>query len=568
MAFDGLSLRAVSCELKNLIGYKIDKVFEPTKNDIVLGLYGERNKFALSICIDSKYYRINLTTHPKPNPTTSLNFSMLLRKHIIGYKIKDIVTFGLERLVMFELEPFDSYDENIKYLIIELMGKHSNIILTDKNKVIIDSIRHTNTANNSYRNIFPKEQYVLPKTDKLDIEAIDSFNEFYEIIKPDLETTSLEKAISNKFIGISMAHINFFMQNLEIDSTSWSKEDIENIYNMIKNIIAEADNYNLSFEQINEKDFGLLISTKPSSPFRCNFFIDDFYYKNESHSDFINYRNNVLKLILNSLKKYNNRLLNINNKLNDCNNMDTYRLYGELLTANLYKFNSEHLESIEVLNYNNGENITIPLDKKFTINENTKRYYKKYNKLKNALEIVQKQKEETSQELQYIESIVYELENTTTIEEVHIIYEEISENVIFKNNVNNSKKQQKKSKKKKTSNVSFNPLTFDIGGYTVLVGRNNKENDWLTTKHASPTDLWFHTKNIHGSHVILKTEGNINIDEEILLECAKLAAKHSKGKNSSNVPVDYTQVKFVKKPNGAKPGMVIYTHNKTLYVNP
>ena len=567
MAFDGLSLRAIACELKNLIGYKIDKVFEPTKNDIVLGIYGEKNKFALSICIDSKFYRINLTTHPKPNPIKSLNFCMLLRKHIIGYKIKDVITFGLERIIMFELEPFDPYDKNIKYLIIELMGKHSNIILTDKDKVIIDSIRHTNVSNNSYRNIFSREKYILPKSDKSDIESLQSFDEFYEIINQELKTSSIDKAIANKFTGISIAHIKFFMQKLSISKSS--RKDAEKIYNIIQNIITEADKCNLSFEQYNEKDYGLIVSNTPYTPFNCNFFIDDFYYANETNSNFIEYRNNILKLILNMLKKYNKRLLNINDKLTDCENMYKYKLYGELLTANLYKYNNEHLDNVEVLNYNTNENINIPLDKRFTVNENTKRYYKKYNKLKNALEIVQKQKKETEQELQYIESIVFELENASTIEDVNLIYEEISENILFTNKVRRTKKKSISKKQKKCKNgTSFNPLSFTIDEFTVLVGRNNKENDWLTTKYASATDLWFHTKDIHGSHVILKTNGNINIEEAVLYECAKLAARHSKGKNSANVPVDYTQVKFVKKPNGAKPGMVIYTHNKTLYVTP
>ena len=565
MAFDGLTLRAITCEIKNLIGYKIDKVFEPTKNDIVLGLYGKKTKYALSICIDSHFYRISLTTHPKPNPTKSLNFSMLLRKHIIGYKIKNVITFGLERIVMFELEPFDPYDNNIKYLIVELMGKHSNIILTDKNKIIIDSIRHTNTSNNSYRNIFPKEKYYLPKSDKHEIENIEDFNKFYEIIKQDIKAKPIEKAIANNFTGISVNHIKHFIHVLNINCTS--KSDIEKLYSHIKNILVEADNCNLSFEQIDDKDYELVISKEASLPFKCNFFIDDFYYANETNSDFISYRNNILKLILNMLKKYNKRLSNINVKLEDCCNMDTYKLYGELLTANLYKFNSEHLENVEVLDYNINKKVVIPLDKKYTVNENTKRYYKKYNKLKNALEIVQKQKNKTEQELQYIESIVYELENVTTIEDVHSIYEEISDNVVFKTNSKKSISSSKKSKKKTISNC-YNPKRFEIKGYTVLVGRNNKENDWLTTKHASPDDLWFHTKDIHGSHVILKTEGKINIEEAVLYDCAKLAAQHSKGRDSSNVPVDYCQVKFVKKPNGAKPGMVIYTHNKTLYVNP
>ena len=565
MAFDGLSLRAISCELRNLIGYKIDKIFEPTKNDIVLGLYGEKTKFAFSICIDSKYYRINLTTHPKPNPTVSLNFCMLLRKHIIGYKIRNIITYGLERVVTIELEPFDPYDSNIKYLIVELMGKHSNIILTDKDKVIIDSIRHTNISNNSYRNIFPREHYTLPKSNKLDFESVETFEEFYSAIKFKLQDNSLSQVTSNTFTGFSYNEIDFLIRKFGISSNS--KEDAEKLFNLLKSIIKEADKCNLKFETIDDKSFGLIVNDTINGSFDLNFFIDDFYYEKENNSNFLSYRNSILKLILNVLKKYNKRLLNINDKLKDCDNLDTYRLYGELLTANLYKFSNQHLDSVKVFNYIDSVETTIPLDRKYTVNENSKRYFKKYNKLKNALTIVQKQKEDTILELEYIESIVFELESANTIEEVNLIYDEISENVIFKNQHNNSKKQIKKQKKKKDSN-SFNPLVFNIDEFTVLVGRNNKENDWLTTKHSSSTDLWFHTKDIHGSHVILKTNGITNIDESILSQCARLAAKHSKAKNSSNVPVDYAQVKFVKKPNGAKPGMVIYTHNRTLYVNP
>ena len=564
MAFDGLSLKALSYEFKQLIGYKIDKVFEPNKNNIVLGLYGNNTKFALNICIDSKFYRINLTTHPKPNPMQSLNFCMLLRKHIIGYKIKNILTYGLERLIIFELEPFDGYEKNIKYLIVELMGKHSNIILTDNNKVIIDSIRHTNTSSNSYRNIFPKQIYQLPKSDKLNIEDITNFEKFYEIISPDLEANSLEKSISNKFTGLSMSSIKFFMQN----SNNSSVESAKHVFVMIKNILKEAENSNVHFEQIDENDYCLALNKTQSQPFCLNFFIDDFYYKKESAFDFITYRNSILKLILDKLKKYNKRLLNINAKLIDCDNKNTYQLYGELLTANLYKFNNEHLENVEVLNYNTGKTVIIPLDKTYTVNENCKRYYKKYNKLKNALNIVEKQKKETENELKYIESVVFELESAKSIEEVNMIYDEIAENSLFKSKSNVAKKKTNAKKKKNRQLSTFNPLTFVINGYTVLVGRNNKENDWLTTKYASSNDLWFHTKNIHGSHVILRTEGYSKIDVDILLECAKLAAKHSKGKNSANVPVDYALVKYVKKPHSAKPGMVIYTHNKTLYVTP
>ena len=349
MAFDGLSLRAISTELKNLKGYKIDKIYEPDKNNIVFGLYGERTKFALSICIDSKFYRINLTTHPKPNPIQSLNFCMLLRKHIIGYKIKNIITYGLERIITIELEPFDPYDKNVKYLIVELMGKHSNIILTDKNKIIIDSIRHTNVSKNSYRNIFPKEPYRLPKSDKLDFESIKKPEEFLEIIESKLISTTIPKSIAETFTGFSLNQITFLLKN--IDENKSNKEKIEQSYNLINNLIVEAEQGNLIFENIDDYDYGLSKNKTTAEPFALNFFIDDFYYEKESNSVFITYRNSLLKIILAQLKKYNKRLMNINNKLNDCDNMEKYKLYGELLTANLYKYNNQHLDKIKVLNY-------------------------------------------------------------------------------------------------------------------------------------------------------------------------------------------------------------------------
>ena len=567
MAFDGITLKAISYELKNLIGYKIDKVYEPTKNEILLGLYGNYSKLALNICIDSKFYRTHLTTNCKANPNKSPNFCMLLRKNIIGYKIKDIVTNGLERVLILKLEPFDSKERNSKSLIIELMGKHSNIILTDNNNIIIDSMRHTNLENNSYRNIFPKQQYIFPKSDKLNIYDVNSFDEFYAIIAPELQVRSVSEAISNKFTGISLSHIEFFINNLGHINES-NKDDIKKLFIFLKNVLVSLENSNVAFKEIkNKNDYGLIITPNTSAKFDLNFFIDDFYFQKEVHSDFISYRNSILKLILDTLKRYKKRLANIDAKLEECSNMDTYKLYGELLTANLYKLTDKHLESVTLSNYYTSEDIIVPLDKKLNPNENAKQYFKKYNKLKNALLVVEKQKKETVAEINYIESIVYELENSTTIDEVQIIFEEISENVIFKNKLDNLNKKKIKKKNNKVKKDTFNPLSFEFNGYTILIGRNNKENDLITTKYASSTDLWFHAKGIPGSHVVLKANGAADIEDKILIKCARFAALHSKAKNSSNIPVDYCQIKYVKKPNGAKPGMVIYTHNKTLYIN-
>ena len=254
--------------------------------------------------------------------------------------------------------------------------------------------------------------------------------------------------------------------------------------------------------------------------------------------------------------------------------MDKYRLYGELITSNLYRIPNKNVDKVELENYyDNNAKITINLDKRFLPSINAKRFFKKYSKLKNALIIVSEQKADTLKELDYIESVVYELESCSTIEEVAAIYEEISENEIFKDKtsskLNKKNSKVKKSKLTKNKTVSFNPIKYTIDGYTVFVGRNNKENDYLTLKFANKNDIWFHTKDFHGSHTILKIDNSLPYpSNDILVKVAEIAAKHSKARNSSNVPVDYCEVKFVKKPSGSKPGMVIYTNNKTINVTP
>ena len=277
-------------------------------------------------------------------------------------------------------------------------------------------------------------------------------------------------------------------------------------------------------------------------------------------------------MILETLKKYKKRLENINEKLDDCKNMDKYQLYGELITANLYQIKNENQASIILDNYYTNQKITIPLDNRYSPSVNAKHFFKKYHKLKNALDVVTKQKDETLKELDYIESIVYELENANNLKDISEIFDEISENVIFKEktNSNNYKKKEKVRKSSLTKNktVSFNPIKYKIGNYTLLVGRNNKENDYLTLKFAKKTDLWFHTKDIQGSHSILQLNNQTNVDENILMQCAQITAYHSKAKFSSNVPVDFCEVKYVRKPAGSKPGMVIYSNNKTLFVKP
>lgn len=567
MAFDGIVTKAIVTELQEIIGSKIDKIYEPDKNTIILGLYLNGKNYALNICIDSHNCRINLTTHQKENPLVAPNFCMLLRKHLLGGRISGISMLGLERLVKIEIETINEFNEiEVKTLIVELMGKHSNVILINQQEKIIDSMRHIDSKN-SYREILPSRIYILPKSEKVDFTKIKDFKEFEEKVKNseclidvnNRQADNVGKAIANTFTGISYTFARSAVQDKELMQTyQYICQVVEGKVNLEFKPIYKGEKISDYVLKIADANFELV-------PFHLNFFIDDFYFKRETSESFKNYRDTILRIILETLKKYNKRLENINVKLKECDDMDKYRLYGELITANLYRLPNNHSESIEVENYyENNKKINIPMDVRYTPNINAKRYFKKYTKLKNAFQIVTKQKVETEKELNYIESIVYELENSTCIEDVQDIFEEISENVVFKERLKKKDKKKKVSKKKKQQN--FAPIEYEVDGYKVYVGRNNKENDWLTLSFANKTDIWFHTKDIHGSHVILRVDGNVS--DDILVKCAEIAAKHSKAKDSSNVPVDYCKVQYVKKPNGAKPGMVIFTNNKTLNVKP
>lgn len=569
MAFDGITTKSISYELQHsILGGKINKIFEPNKNEVLLSIYANGKNYALNICIDSNLYRIHLTTNAKPNPLNAPNFCMLLRKHLIGYKIKSISSNdNLERIIKIELEGYNELNDlTTKYLMVELMGKHSNIILLNDKFFIIDSLRHLDTLSNSYRDILPAHEYTYPENNKNNFYTIKSAEEFCNLILAN-NVTNLTNFLVSYFTGFSKPFIKNIILKQNISNTEFSKEDILNIYEYLSKILNNLDSNEISLiKYSNEKGkLDYVIDLVPKSSYLdINFYIDDFYYNKETNNNYVSYRNNLLKLISHILKKYSLRLESINKKLKECENKDLYKLYGELITANLYKIAKDFTASkIEVENYyDNNAILAIPLDNTISIANNAKKYFRKYNKLKNALEIVTLQKKETEEELQYIESIIYELEYTKDIQEINEIYNEISENPIFKDYIQSNNK----TSSKKEANIS-SPREYHIDGYTVLVGKNNKQNDYLTTKLASPNDIWFHTKDIHGSHVILKNPSE-NVSNDTLIKCAKLAAYYSKGRLSSNVPVDYCFVKYVKKPNGSKPGMVIYTNNKTLNVTP
>ncbi len=562
MAFDGIVIKSVVAELNTcLINGKINKVYMPNLNEILLGIYSGGKNYCLLCNISSNSYRMHLTTTSKPNPLNAPNFCMLLRKHLVGFRIVNISTLNLERIVTIELEGYNELNDKLrKKLIIELMGKHSNIILLNENNKIIDSIRHLDISSGSLRDILPAREYILPDNDtKLDFYNT-SKEDFMNIVKNDIT-----KSITNNYTGFSNSFISSILENLNISNDSFSQNDLSVLYDTIRSILLNIETNNVKLVNHNTNDY--VITSSNTEPLQVNFFLDDFYSKKEEKDSINTYRNNLLKLVLTALKKISKKLDNINLKLKECDNMDKYRIYGELITSNLYRLDSnQNSESVVLENYYDDNNeITIPLDKTISISYNAKKLFKKYHKLKNTLEIVSVQKQDTIKEIDYLESIVYELENANSISDLDEIYLEISENGIFKGKEKANIKKNKVNKKK--VHDEYEPIIYTVDGFTLYVGKNNKQNDYITTKLGKNEDYWFHTKDIRGSHCLLKCNGK-SVKEHTLVACCQIAAFHSKAKLSSNVPVDYCFVKYVKKPNGSKPGMVIYTNNKTMNVNP
>lgn len=574
MAFDGFITKSVITELNNtILGAKVNKVYEPTKNDVVLSLYNNGNNYLLDLCANLDFCRICLTTHTKQNPQNAYNFCMLLRKYLIGGKITKISNYDLERTIEIQFECYNDLNDLVKRkLFVEIMSRQSNIILTNENNIIIDTLKH---FDNNVRELLPAHEYVFTPINK--ISFLDtSFDDLIEL-KNNSECVSITNFFMNTFIGFSKPLIKETLTNLKISDEDLSAENLQILYDYFTELILNLGTTKVNCKKISEKDYTLVLNKneldyedeiKENDILHVNYFLDEFYYNKEENSLFINSRNSLLKIVSSSLKKVYKKLENIDLKLKECDEMDKFRLYGELLTANLYKLNSGvNVDSIIVENYyNNNTPITIPLDKSISVQKNIEKYFKKYNKLKNALVIVSAQKREAEQELNYIESIVFNLSNSKTLNDINEVYEEIAENVSTKKTIS---KQQKNKQSRKNSSTEIELDSEIIDGYTVYIGKNNIQNDYISLKFSNPNDIWFHTQKIHGSHILLRNPENLDIEdipENVLFNCAKLAKENSKASSSLNVSVDYCYAKFVKKISGAKPGMVIYNNFKTIIV--
>ncbi len=466
MAFDGIITKSVVSELNNiLVGARVNKIFEPNKSEIMISLYNNGENYLLDLNIHAENYRICLSKYSKPNPINAMNYCMLLRKYLTGFKITSIKSYDLERIIKIQFEGNNEIRDKASYtLVIELMGRRSNIVLINSKGFIIDSLKHIIT---STREILPARPYEYPTLFKTSFLDLNSFDEFYELISKQNSFDNISKVISDTFIGISNVFIDNILSLLDISSVSNDINDLKEVYDYLTNYFNFLGTKNITLKELSKKDFTTEFSEIESTE-TLNYLIDDFYHKKEISDNFNNQKNNLLKMILGSLKKCSKKLENINKKLSECDNMDKYRLYGELLTANLYKYTNlyETPEEVELQNYYDNNNlIKIKLDTTKTVNKNVERFFKKYNKLKNTLVVVTNQKKEAELELKYIESIIFSINLAESIEELNEIQNEFLENVDVKkvNYKNLNTNKQKKDDEK------FNLNKYNINGYDVYV---------------------------------------------------------------------------------------------------
>lgn len=435
MAFDGIITKSIVSELyNNILGCKVNKIYEPTNHDIIFNLYGNGSNFDLAICTNSNLSRVHLTKYSKPNPMNAPNFCMFLRKHLVGAKVLNVESFDLERIICISFECYNELNDKVfKKLYIEIMGQFSNIILVNENGTILDCLNHVVTKS---RELLPVRPYIFPENNKQSFSDINYFDEFYKIFTSNF-SSSIDKTFSDLFIGMSRSFIQSICDKLNIDLASTSKEDLKLIFDYIKNILNNINTLNVCcYTTKNGKDYYLDVSNTEQD-LAISTFLDKFYFDKEQVSLFTTYRDFLLNFLLSTLNKYKKRLVHIEEKLKDCDKMEDYRLFGELLTANLYRI-KDSSDSIEVLNYYTNSNVTIPLDSTISPSKNVERYYKKFNKCKNTLDIVGKQKKETEEELSYMEGLIYSIQDCQDLSELQEIGTEIAEN--FSLNMSNSRK--------------------------------------------------------------------------------------------------------------------------------
>ncbi len=577
MAFDGIVISALCVEChKKMVGARIDKIYQPEKDELVISVRSNLGAHKLLLCANPSFPRFHLTKITKENPEKAPMFCMLLRKHLSGGKILYVRQDEMERIVRIGVE---SYDEmgvlSEKVLIVEIMGKHSNIILINNEDKIIDAIIHVDISVSSVRQILPGLTYSLPPSQNKANPLLATKDGIKKTIKND--EAPVWKLLMDAYQGISplvareavyraVGHGELAANEMRPDDTEAVAVNFYALIQDIKNgehipcVLTDAESKKMiDFCVTDIAQYGDSVRTEYfKSPSEA---VESFYVKKASLQSIKQKCADLSKTLSINLERCYKKLQVQGEILEKAAKRNKYKIFGDLLTANIYQV-SENMSEIRVQNFYSpeGEMVTIPLKTDLSPAKNAQRYYQKYTKEKTAEAETLKQKKLNEAEIDYLESVQEALSKAETNAEITEIRDELIEEGYIKNKGRLSKK------KKKAQIVPMHFVSSD--GCDIYVGKNNIQNDYVTLKLAKNTDIWFHTKGLHGSHTIIKTDDAMKVSDETYMQAARIAAYYSKGRSSENVAVDYTEVKNVKKPHGAKPGMVIYAGYNTLYVTP
>lgn len=541
MAFDGLFTHQMIKEISFLETARINKITQPDQFTVILTIRANRKNQKLMFSIHPNFARMQITNNQLDNPFEPPMFLRVLRKHIEGGIVERIEQIGNDRIVHFTINNTDEIGDRIKrHLYLEIMGKHSNLILTDDSNKILDSFKHLTPNTNSARTLMPGFNYEFPPTDK-------KTNPFtVDTISDKLDNTlAIHKAVLRLLEGFSPLAVkemlsmdtdvdiafNRFMQTLQTNASTFSIDGKEDFY---FRPVAHGI-YTESYSSLSE--------------------MLDIYYKDRAVRERVRNQTNDLSRHLNSLlQKNEKKLAKLVDELEQTKQMDKMNLYGELITSNMYQL-KQGMDEFTTKNYYNEETVTIPLNPRKSPAENAQYYYKQYNRLKTRKAHAAEQIKATQDEIAYIETIQMQLDHIS-VDDIDDIRTELAEQNFIK------KKHKTKQSKKQQSSIDYY-LSRD--GQEIVVGRNNLQNEYITHKLGRNNYLWFHTKDIPGSHVVIldsnPTDGTVE-------DAAMLAGYFSKAQGSSKIPVDYTEIKHVHKPSGAKPGFVTYTDQSTVMVTP
>ncbi|MCF6094875.1 NFACT family protein [Microaerobacter geothermalis] len=559
MSFDGFVIHAIANELKsNCLQGKISKIYQPEEEDLVFHIRAKGKNLKILLSANPAFPRVYLTDREFQNPAEPPMFCMLLRKHLEGGIIEEIEQVNLERIIILQVRTRDEMgDIALKKLVIELMGRHSNLILVDpSSNRVIDSIRHVTLSMSRYRTVLPGREYIFPPDQGKKNPLWITEDQFIRSLQ--FNQGKLDQQLVNQFTGLSPLVAKEILYRAGLPNR-------ENLWESFSSIMEEIKHkqYQPTLADSGKKIYFSAVRLSHVEgnikTFESMSLCLEHYFEHKAEQDLVKQKGqDLFRILQHELKKNENKLEKMERERKDAEDGERYKLYGELITVYMHQIKKGDKEAL-VNNYYEKDDaiVSIPLDPKKSPAENAQHYFKKYNKSKTSLIMLKKQINKTREEINYLNTILHQLSHAS-LSDIEEIREELQEQGYLKH-----RKRMKGSKKREhlPQLEQFQSST----GFTIYLGKNNKQNDYLTNRLAKPTDTWLHTKDIPGSHVVIRGK---DVDEISIKEAAQLAAYFSKARHSSQVPVDYTLVKHVKKPNGAKPGFVIYDNQKTIFVTP